>query len=221
MPDDEKNKPADKPPDLAKLIADALPAALAGLPALIDQTVAKHIAALAPKPPDKPKDDGGEGKTDWKQIVADMQKKDVERDRQLAEERAKAALAGAVAVIPFFDPQDAIRELAPSVTFKAGQHVVPGTKTVLGVPAPYDYSLDEAVRGLAAKKPHWVRSDVKGGTGAGGNTGAGGHDFSREPTYDELMRPENANLLAEFSEKHPDRFAQIQRDGLVGLQNRS
>lgn len=221
-PEEEAKKKADdqQKAETAKLVNDGVTAALAGLPSLIDQSVAKHVEKLVPKP--APKDEGDKGggdKTDWKKIVAEMQAKDQDRDKELAKEKAKAALATAVAALPFYDPAEAVNELLPSVAFKDGKHVVPGTKTVLGVQAPHDYTLAEAAQQLAARKTHWVKTEVKGGTGAGGSEGGGASfDFSKDPSYDELMDPANGKQLAAFQDKHPDRFQRIQREALVRLQ---
>lgn len=225
MSEETKKEVQPAPPDFAKLIGEALTQQLAGLPALVEQSVAKQVAALTPKPEDKKSENKKpeEDKIDWKQTVADLQKKDQERDAQLAQERARSALATAVAGVPFFDPQDAIRELLPKVQIKEGKHVFPGTQIVLGKELPADLSLEDAAKQLGRQKPHWVKSDVKGGTGAGGsttsNTGAvASHDFTQDPTYDELMDPANGKLLVEFQDKHPERFARVQRDGLLRLQ---
>ncbi|MCW8133846.1 MAG: hypothetical protein KIS92_26095, partial [Planctomycetota bacterium] len=46
------------------------------------------------------------------------------------------------------------------------------------------------------RKPHWVRAQVQGGSGAQGSGGGGGG--AAPLNYAELLRPENSAVLQEF-----------------------
>lgn len=103
-------------------------------------------------------------------------------ERELA---VRAALSG----VDWLDAGDAHRELSAGAKLDAsGKWVV------------------EDAKALAARKPHWVRAAVAGGSGAGGTgaiaTGGG-------VTFDELLKPENAGKLKDLIHNRPAEYARL------------
>ena len=102
-------------------------------------------------------------------------------ERLLAEEQSKRVrterenkIRSAVASVPWCDPEDAVSELLSKSDEKDGRLVIMGTKKFSdsGQEFPESFSLDEAVKNLATRKPHWVKAEIKGGSGASGNAGS-------------------------------------------------
>jgi hypothetical protein len=100
-------------------------------------------------------------------------------ERLLAEEQGKRVrterenkIRSAIGTVPWCDPEDAVNELLAKSDERDGRLVVVGSKKFSdsGQEFPEVYSLDEAVKNLAARKPHWVKAEVKGGSGASGNS---------------------------------------------------
>ncbi|MBE7465459.1 MAG: hypothetical protein HS116_18430 [Planctomycetes bacterium] len=210
---DDKTPPAGPSADdvAAKVLERLTPA----LPTLIEAAVAKLKPAENQKPDEKKKT------TDDDRIAtleatwsAELKK----RDEALAQEKSVNALRQALSKVDWFDLADAERALRDDLVVKTDGSVVIRRKTVTaGVEHPKDMSLEDAVKELREQKKHWVKANLKGGTGATGANQGEGFTFDSDPTYDELMRPENAAMLAEFTEKHPDRAKRVLSDGLVGL----
>ena len=133
---------------------------------------------------------------------------DTLRQRAETAER-ELALRKALGTVDWFDPEDAYRELAAKAERDAeGNWIVAtsppapllegeGGRAAAGVDAPAvtRMPLSEAAKQLAARKPHWVRARVFGGSGAGGSSGGA---VSSAITYAELLRPENAAKLREY-----------------------
>src|SRR5262245_6334193 len=106
---------------------------------------------------------------------------DAEAWRQRAEEAERElVLRRALQGIGWFDAEDAYRELSARTERDAGGNWVTsppaplqggegGTATGRGAAS----TVAEAARELAARKPHWVRARVFGGTGAGSGTAGG------------------------------------------------
>jgi hypothetical protein len=70
--------------------------------------------------------------------------------------------------------------------------------------------VQQAARELAARKPHWVRARVLGGTGAGGGaSGAAGQ--AAGITYAELLKPENAERLREYLHERPEELERLRQ----------
>ncbi|HYF49508.1 MAG TPA: hypothetical protein VEJ63_08885 [Planctomycetota bacterium] len=129
-------------------------------------------------------------------------------DAELWRERAEAAerelaFRRALASVAWFDPEDAYRELAQSATRDAsGQwHVQLGGKDAKPL------RLNDAVRELAAKKPHWVKARVIAGSGASGGSSGGGTPI----TYADLLKPENRDKLREYLYERPEELERLRQ----------
>lgn len=67
--------------------------------------------------------------------------------------------------------------------------------------------VDEAMKRLAKEKPWLVQATVK--PGAGMNGSGGRVDITENLSYDELIKPRNAEMLGEFQKKFPEQFAKL------------
>lgn len=135
---------------------------------------------------------------------------DAEGWRLRAEEAERElVLRRALQGIDWFDAEDAYRELSARTGRDAsGKWVTSSPAPLLGGEggtagrlAPLD-----AARELAARKPHWVRARVFGGTGAGSGTPGG---VAHAITYAELLRPENAGKMREFIHERPEELERL------------
>ena len=130
------------------------------------RVVARIAAGLTDgKPTNKPDD----------RIAALERMLQEEQQRRIRTERENAVRA-AVAGVPWVDPEDAVRDLLAKVEERDGRLVVMTSKKYAenGEAFPEALPLDDAVRQLARTKSHWIKADVKGGSGASGSTGIGG-----------------------------------------------
>lgn len=109
-----------------------------------------------------------------------------DRDEKLAQERRLSVLRQAINKVDWFDPEDAVRELAGQVREKDGRYFVSGRENVAGIEVERPCSLEEAVAALARRKAHWVRARPAGGSGASGATGSQFTDGVRVVTRRDL-----------------------------------
>ncbi len=120
-------------------------------------------------------------------------------ERQLQEEKQRRIrtehenkVRAAVSAVPWVDPEDPVAELLNKVEERDGQLVVMGTrKFESGEIYPEAFPLDEAVKQLAQRKSHWIKADVKGGSGASGSAGlngggSGGSSHASTVTWDAI-----------------------------------
>lgn len=219
---------APQAPDFDKLIAGAFERSL---PSIVEAVSAKVVAQIKPATPPAPEpktgegDDKGQGKkidrvaeleASLQNLASEVQK----RDAALAAERQLNAIRGAAQKVNWFDVEDAVRELSGQVNQKDGQYVVSVTETVAGTNIKKDISIDEAVTRLSKAKPHWVKADLKSGTGAAGNAGAsargGAHPFSAL-TYQQIIEASKKNPTAfrEYFADHRDEFEAKKSAALV------
>jgi hypothetical protein len=122
-------------------------------------------------------------------------------DAELWRQRAEAAecelaLRRALGGVDWFDADDAYRELSTQAERDAA-----GGWRVAGKP------LVDAVKDLAAKKPHWIRARVIGGSGAGGGTGTGAPQI----TYADLLKPEHRDKLREYLYEKPEELERLRQ----------
>ena len=130
-------------------------------------------------------------------LRAEIQKRDTALATQTREKHVRAAVQG----IPWFDPEDAVRDLLPRVIERDGQFFVPGTERIGSQELKRDLPLDEAVKQLAKSKAYWVKADVRPGTGASGaNAPIGGAPGKIK--YAELQR--DPALMARMQAEHPE-----------------
>ena len=133
---------------------------------------------------------------------------DAEAWRVRAEEAERElVLRRALQGIDWFDAEDAYRELSARTGRDAsGKWLVTpqGAADSTGLRAPA--TVEDAARELAARKPHWVRARVFGGTGAGSGTPGG---VAHSVSYAELLRPENAAKMREFIHERPEELDRL------------
>ena len=89
-----------------------------------------------------------------------------EQHRRVRTERENKVRA-AVAAVPWVDPEDAVHDLMSKVEDRDGRLVISETH---GDPFAPALPLEEAVKQLAQTKQHWVKAELKGGSGASGGT---------------------------------------------------
>ncbi len=139
---------------------------------------------------------------------------DAERWRQEAESaQRELAVRRALQGIDWFDPEDAYRELAPLAQQDREGHwhvMLPGGRSADGTFEKKRVTPEEAARELAARKPHWVKARVFGGTGAGTGTG-GNPGTSAGITYAELLKPQNQNILREYLYDRPEELERLRQ----------
>ena len=103
-----------------------------------------------------------------------------EQGRRIRTERENKIRA-AVTAVPWVDPEDAVRDLLNKAGERDGKLVV-FESSGAGVPASDQFSealpLDEAVKSLAQRKPHWIKAELKGGSGASGGGAGSSHTNS-------------------------------------------
>jgi hypothetical protein len=149
---------------------------------MADEVVAQNDTNVAPivTPPAAQADAGS-----WR-----LRAEEAERELVL-----RRALQG----IDWFDAEDAFRELSARTERDAtGKWVVTGRGAAT--------TTEDAARELAARKPHWVRARVFGGTGAGSGTPGG---VAHSVSYAELLRPENAAKMREFIHERPEELERL------------
>jgi len=142
------------------------------------------------------------------------------RWRARAEEAERElALRKALAGIDWFDPDDAYRELAQyAQRDAAGRWTVSFPSPPVGEGRRSEGTRGEgerlspaqAARELAARKPHWVRARVLGGSGAGDGIG-GAAAASAGVTYADLLKPENRDKLREYLYDRPDELERLRQ----------
>ncbi|MCZ7645286.1 MAG: hypothetical protein M5U26_08380 [Planctomycetota bacterium] len=217
------NPPKPNEPPKVPSVQEVAEATAKILGPVISEMVAKaQKAAQPPAPPAPPPNPNEPPKPasldELAKVRQGFEAELAKRDQALAAERSANALRQELGKVHWFDPADAERELLPLLATKEDGSIVARTfDSIGGVKVPKDRSLAQAVADLRAAKPHWVKAQrLPGGTGATGES----FQFDKDPSYEELMRPENAQMLHEFQEKHPDRAAAILTAGLDGLRNR-
>jgi len=138
--------------------------------------------------------------------------------RRVEESERELVIRKALGGVDWFDAEDAYRELAER-TERDGEGnwgvtspLAPllkregGTAEGDTAPGSQRISLGDAAKELAARKPHWVRARVFGGSGAGGSSGGA---VSTAITYAELLRPENQAKLREFVHERKDELERL------------
>lgn len=176
----DQNPPANPPaPDFGaqiKMLTDGFAQFQQALPQIVDARI--QAALPKPKPEPKPEPKPDDSKTGEQPTLKSLQEQVTaltgevkKRDEALAAANRHSAIRAAVSKIEFFDPEDAVRELAGQVQEKDGRHFVPGTEIVAGVQVAREFTMEEAVQALAKRKPHWVKARVAGGSGATGASG--------------------------------------------------
>jgi hypothetical protein len=164
-PPDLTDPPVVSPAELKARLDETLER-LARFEREMPRVVARIAAGLSDgKPPHKPDDRIAA----LERMLQDEQQRRIRTER---ENKVRAAVAG----VPWVDPEDAVRDLLSKVEERDGQLVVMGTKKYAenGESFPEALPLDDAVRQLAKAKSHWIKADVKGGSGASGSAGLNG-----------------------------------------------
>ena len=130
-------------------------------------------------------------------------------DRAERENVLRRALAG----VDWFDADDAYRELSRHAERnEAGDWEI----AVVGDTPQSEckrVAPEEAARQLAARKPHWVRARVIGGSGSNG-IGGGEASASGAPAglaYADLLKPENADRLSDFVHNRPRELERLRQ----------
>jgi hypothetical protein len=118
------------------------------------------------------------------------------RLRAEAAER-ELALRRALNGVEWFDADDAFRELAPLATRDDK-----GEWRIDAKP------LADAVKDLAAKKPHWIRARIIAGSGAGGGSGGSG---AAQITYADLLKPDHRDKLREYLYEKPEELERLRQ----------
>jgi len=134
------------------------------------------------------------------------------RDKLIAQEKRHNAVRAAASSIPWFNPDDAIRELLPLTQERDGRLYIPTTERVGTVDVSKELSIDDAVKGLAKSKPYLVKATVQSGSGAsGGNsTGSAGTSLKTEITKWSQVK-ENPVLLARLQAEDPQYAEALQQ----------
>jgi hypothetical protein len=129
---------------------------------------------------------------------------ELEALRQRAEHAERdGAVRRALNGIEWFEPEDAYRELADlAKRNEAGEwEILRGNTRV---------PLDEAARQLAARKPHWVKARVIGGSGANGGEGSAA-GAPAGLSYADLLKPENEERLREYVHNRPRELERLRQ----------
>ncbi|HLX60166.1 MAG TPA: hypothetical protein VKX17_02675 [Planctomycetota bacterium] len=135
---------------------------------------------------------------------------DVAALRQRADRAEREnTLRRALGSIDWFDAEDAYRELS-----RHAERAESG-EWEISVPNPAGgerlrVTPDEAARQLAARKPHWVRARVVGGSGANGGEGSRG-GAPAGLSYGDLLKPENAERLREYIHNRPRELERLRQ----------
>jgi hypothetical protein len=166
-PDPPQDSEKEKPDAIARRLDETLER-LARFEREMPRLFARIAAGLnepkaAPQPPAKPDD----------RIAALEKALQDEQGRRIRTERENQIRA-AVASAPWVDPEDAVRELLSKAAERDGKLVVVDPQSSFGEALP----LEDAVKNLAQRKPHWIKAEVKGGSGASGGSASGSHSSS-------------------------------------------
>jgi hypothetical protein len=132
--------------------------------------------------------------------------------RQRAEDAERElALRRAIQGVDWFEPEDAYRLLAQHAARDAeGRWQISLPSKDGRTSSAQSLSPADAARELAARKPHWIRARVIGGTGAGGGEG-GLAAHSAGISYAELLRPENRDKLREYIHERPEDLERLRQ----------
>ena len=135
---------------------------------------------------------------------------DVEALRQRADRAEREnALRRALAGIDWFDPDDAYRELSRRAErTESGEWEISMPNDTGGAPARVPP--EEAARQLAARKPHWIRARVLGGSGSNGGEGSAA-GAPAGLNYSDLIRPENAERLRDMIHNRPRELERLRQ----------
>ena len=148
-------------------------------------------------PPENPPPPPPDDQTDWRQRAEDAERELVIRK--------------AIQSVDWFEPEDAFRALAEHAQRDAAgnwQVALPDARS--GESPAKRLSPADAAKELAARKPHWIRARLIGGTGAGSGEGRAGAN-SAGISYAELLRPENRDKLREFIHERPDDLERLRQ----------
>jgi hypothetical protein len=118
------------------------------------------------------------------------------------------ALRRAIDGVAWLDPDDAYQELKRHAVRDANgfwRAKLPGSDASVE-----SKSLELAAKELAARKPHWVKSRVIGGTGAGGGELSMSGNASHM-TYRDLLKPENREVLRDYLYERPDELERLRQ----------
>lgn len=192
MPLDENDKKAIQ--DMLASQATALENQFGGMAKRIASEVAesklkdfKPIEPAKPPAPEVPKPEAPKpGNESALKAEIDAIKKNLENKEK------EAALLSSVHAKRFFDPKDLTNNLLPKIVKRDdGSYVVPGKKKLeqTGQEIETDLSIEEAISSFMKEKPHYVRGEPRGGTGAGeGQPGAEISVDQWPKTYEEAMK---------------------------------
>lgn len=182
MPEDNKPDPTKQPlaSDVEKLVQETVKKA-------IDSTIPSAVEAAVSATLKKQTD----AEAARKQAEEDARKREGESNKdavarleaKLAAEKRANALNAALGTVPFFDPADARPHLEKDLVEENGEIKANIEVDVSGVKIRKNVPLSEAVAALAKRKPHLVKADVKGGTGASGAEGGGAGGDPNQKTY--------------------------------------
>jgi hypothetical protein len=148
-----------------------------------------------PPPPEPPPPDDS---THWRQRAEDA-------ERELVIRRA-------IQGVDWFEPEDAYRTLAQHAQRDASgnwQIALPPGEGRTASTSAQRLSPADAAKELAARKPHWIRARIIGGTGAGSGEGRAAN--SAGISYAELLRPENRDKLREYIHERPDDLERLRQ----------
>lgn len=163
-----------------------------------------EVVVTAAKPNDANHDSS---KTELAQLKADQRKLEDElkkRDQIASDAVKRSVIQSAVSQVPWFDANDAVKELEPLVVKKDDGYFIPYIhKITEDVKEERLKPLADAVKELAEKKPYLVKAVVKGGSGATGNnaksSGAADNLFSLN--YEQIYgNPANVSALLKTEE---------------------
>lgn len=228
-------------PTITTLITGALEKFQTGLITVIDQKIGTTVGPLAEQLKQvpgmaariakenaeellktyKPADDSGKKdkdtiaslKADFEAKINAMAEADKTAKAALAKKELEVDLRGALGD-RWIDPNDAFRELQPVVIRGEDGGLYVPTKERIGDSDQFidrKIPIAKAVDDLAQRKKHYLKSNVQGGTGAGGG-GSLKTDFSIRPTYAQLLR--DSKLLAEWSQQDPDYVARVSQEAI-------
>ena len=179
-------------------------------PGMVTRLVSKQLEGHKPTTPPAPE----VKKTDTDRIAALEAERDaMKSEKELAQ--IENQIRAVVGKVEWCDPNEAVHELMGKVKrADDGSLYVPGKQKIAGKDFDAQLSLEDGMKDLATRKPHWVKVKVQGGSGAGGSNGG---EVPETMTYAELMKPQNAAKLTEYMTKYPDKWQKIQDEGLDGL----
>jgi hypothetical protein len=126
-------------------------------------------------------------------------------ERAERENTLRRALAG----VDWFDADDAYRELSRHAELNERgewEIAVPGENGARARVSP-----EQAARDLAARKPHWVRARVLGGSGANGGADGSASGAPAGLNYSDLLQPENAARLSDYIHNRPRELERLRQ----------